>query len=79
MPARALVEIYWPTLHSASLLETFTFADLITGSVYCKSQSHECFSEILRVFFVMPLMIMNRNKGVASCDVLSFDIIALIR
>lgn len=29
-------------------------------------------------FFVMSLTIMNRNKGVASCDVLSFDIIVLL-
>lgn len=52
MTARALVEIYWPTLCSTSLLETHIVHMCRFDNKDCllQEQSHKCFSKILKVF-----------------------------
>lgn len=78
MPARALVEMYWPTLRPAPLRRgkhtSLTWTDLISGIVYCSSRVMSASLRSSECFFVMPLTIMKRNEGVASCDAASLDV-----
>lgn len=57
-------------IHFSARNTHHSYVQIYNQGCLLQEQSHEFSSEILGMF----LTIMNRNKGVVSCDVLSFNI-----